>query len=115
MNIHNCHEFGRILAVLRRYRHSSDVVTSSQCAAARNLLGWSVRDLAQRARLSPTTVSEFETGRRQIHRATAQALRLVLEQAGITITPGETVDPHARNVAITLEDGTVVALTRSAE
>lgn len=50
---------------------------------ARNALRLGVRDLADLAGVSFTTVSRFETGKSGLQHATAEALRKALEEQGI--------------------------------
>ncbi|MGM0584455.1 MAG: helix-turn-helix transcriptional regulator [Pseudomonadota bacterium] len=58
-------------------------MTSAQVRAARGLLGWSVRQLAEAAGLHRNTVSNFETGRYGGGPETVAALRRALEEAGV--------------------------------
>ena len=54
-----------------------------QCRAARALLDWTQDDLAARAEVSRSTVRSFETGRHDLQRATAAAIRRALEAGGV--------------------------------
>lgn len=85
-------------------------LTPSQCAAARRLLGWRVSDLADKAHVSPTTVVDFERGKRQPVHNTIEALRRALTAGGVEIVPGKTVRAEARERAIELDDGSIVRL-----
>jgi DNA-binding LacI/PurR family transcriptional regulator len=51
-------------------------------------LGWGVRDLAERAELSPTTVSMVEAGKPHAD-ATAAAIVAAFAAHGVEITNGE--------------------------
>jgi len=53
---------------------------------ARAGLGLSVRDLAERARVSTNTVSRLEAGE-ELKPRTVEAIQLVLEDAGIEFIP----------------------------
>ena len=53
---------------------------------ARAGLGWGVRDLASKAKVSPQTVVRFESGE-QLREATAAKLSSVIERAGIQLIP----------------------------
>lgn len=57
--------------------------TPAQCRAARGLLGWSQRDLAERASLATTTVADIEIGKRKPHTATTAVLGYTFEAAGV--------------------------------
>jgi transcriptional regulator with XRE-family HTH domain len=59
------------------------VITSSQCRAARGLLGWNQEDLATRAGVSQVTVHQLEAGVTQPRRATLDVIRRAFENAGV--------------------------------
>lgn len=54
-----------------------------QVRMARAALGLGVRELAELAGVSFTTVNRFETGKSGLHLSTAQALRAALEARGV--------------------------------
>lgn len=58
-------------------------ITSAQLRAARALLAWSQKDLADAASVSVSTLAEFERELRIPHRPNLVALRLALEAAGV--------------------------------
>jgi len=58
-------------------------VTSAQLRAARGLLAWSVRDLAEAAGVHRNTVTNIETGKFAGDPATLDKLRAALEAAGV--------------------------------
>jgi transcriptional regulator with XRE-family HTH domain len=58
-------------------------VTSAQVRMARAALNWTVRDLAEAAKLHRNTISNFETGRYQGDEATLFAIETVLKRAGV--------------------------------
>lgn len=62
------------------------MVTSAQIRAARGLLDWTVRDLADRAKVHRNTVSRSETDATGPGHATA-AIRAALELAGVRFIP----------------------------
>lgn len=65
-------------------------MTPSQCLGARAMLGWSRKQLAEAARVSPATLADFEAGKRQPYERTLADVQAVLENAGITfIAEGE--------------------------
>lgn len=66
----------------------ASVLTPALCRAARGLLNWTVRDLAQKAEFSSATISRFENERQQPHRATLRHLQQVFEAGGVEFTNG---------------------------
>ena len=59
-------------------------ISPEQCKAARALIGWSRRDLAQASDVSDSALFSFEERRRSPHRRTANDIRRALETAGVT-------------------------------
>lgn len=59
------------------------VLSPAQCRAARAYLGWTVRDLTEKANASVSTIGDFERGDRVPTVRTLRALRLAFETAGI--------------------------------
>jgi transcriptional regulator with XRE-family HTH domain len=65
-------------------------MTPGQARAARALLKWGVRDVAERAKVTPNTVSRVEqedVGRRGPQPVTIDAIRRVYEAAGVEFIP----------------------------
>jgi transcriptional regulator with XRE-family HTH domain len=62
------------------------LVTSAQIRAARGLLDWTVRDLAERSGVHRDMVSKTETGAYAGAPATLEAIRRTLEYAGVEFT-----------------------------
>ena len=58
-------------------------VTPSQVRAARGLLGWTLRDLAEASGIHRNTINSFETGRYAGKPETLAAIRKALEKAGV--------------------------------
>lgn len=58
-------------------------MTSAQLRAARGLLNWTVRDLAEAASVHRNTVTNIETGKFKGDDATITAIRTALEAAGV--------------------------------
>ena len=58
-------------------------VTSAQIRAARGLLNWSVRELAERSGVHRNTITNFETGKSGGDASTLSAIRATLETAGV--------------------------------
>jgi transcriptional regulator with XRE-family HTH domain len=64
------------------------MITRVQIRMARAALGWGVRELAERAGLSPNTVSRFENGA-ATRVDTLGQMQDVLESAGIFFVPAD--------------------------
>ena len=58
-------------------------MSRNQCRAARALLDMTQVQLAKAAKVSPSTVTDFELGSRKVSRELVQTLRITLELAGI--------------------------------
>jgi len=58
-------------------------MSPEQCRAARAWLNWSQSTLAAKAKVSSSTIRDFEAGRRTPHTNNLTAIRLVLEDAGL--------------------------------
>lgn len=58
-------------------------MSPEQCRAARGWLGWSQQELAEKARVGISTICDFEAGRRQPIANNLDAMRRVLQAAGI--------------------------------
>lgn len=61
-------------------------ITASQCRMARAALQIGVRELAEKAKVSPSTVARFEAGE-ELRERTVDALKTALENAGIEFIP----------------------------
>jgi transcriptional regulator with XRE-family HTH domain len=64
------------------------MVTSAQLRAARALLNWSVRDLAERAGVHRNTISRIET-EETVGGHAISTLRQALEEAGVAFLDGD--------------------------
>ncbi len=64
-------------------------MTSAQLRAARGLLNWTVRDLAEKSGIHRNTVTNFETGKYAGDADTVAAMRRALEAAGVEFTNGK--------------------------
>ncbi len=58
-------------------------ISSEQSKAARALIGWSRRELAEASQVAERTLIDFERGARAPHRRTLTDLRRALEEAGV--------------------------------
>ncbi|WP_426960289.1 helix-turn-helix domain-containing protein [Muricoccus radiodurans] len=71
-------------------------MTAAQCRAARQLLGWSVNQLAQSVPCVWHTVYDFERGQVHPKPATARRLRTALETAGVEFLAESGEGPRVR-------------------
>ena len=58
-------------------------MTPAQVRMARNALRLGVRQLAEMAKVTPATVTRFETEKGGLQHSSAEAIRKVLEAAGV--------------------------------
>lgn len=63
-------------------------MSPEQSRAARGWLGWSQKDLAERAHVGLSTVKDFESGSRTPIANNLNALQRALEDEGIRLTKG---------------------------
>jgi len=59
------------------------IMTGAQCRAARALLDWSVRELADRSSVHRNTISSFESGKTHPNPSTIHVLAASLQTAGV--------------------------------
>ncbi len=72
-------------------------ISSEQSKAARALIGWSRRELAEASQVAERTLIDFERGARAPHRRTLTDLRRALEEAGVVfIDQNEESGPGVR-------------------
>lgn len=71
------------------------MVTNAQLRAARGLLNWTVRDLADKAGVHRNTVTRAETGETEHGHAVA-AVVAALEKAGVIFVDGNGEGPGVR-------------------
>jgi DNA-binding XRE family transcriptional regulator len=64
-------------------------MTNAQVRAARGLLNWTVRDLAEKAAVHRNTVTNIETERYAGDPETLNAIRRAFEKAGVEFTNGK--------------------------
>jgi transcriptional regulator with XRE-family HTH domain len=62
-----------------------------QTKAARALLGWNQQQLAQKANVAPSTIADFERGKRSPVTNNLEAIRAAFESAGVSLLPGGAV------------------------
>ena len=74
------------------------MLTPEQSRAARGWLNWSQEELAQRANVSLSTVRNFEKGRNVPIKNNLDAIRSVLEGAGISLLFDNGGKPHGITV-----------------
>lgn len=71
------------------------VILSSQCKAARAMLGWSRQDLAEAAKVAERTIVDFERGARAPYERTLIDVKHALENAGM-----EFIDENGGGVGV---------------
>lgn len=71
-------------------------MSPEQCRAARGWLGWSQQALADRAKVSVSTLKDFEGRRRRPIANNLDAIRRALEAAGIEFTNGDVPGVRSR-------------------
>jgi len=59
------------------------IITSKQCRAARELLGWKQTDLSDASGIGIATIADFERGSREPIKRTLKDIRRNFEEAGI--------------------------------
>ena len=64
-------------------------MSPEQCRVARAWLDWSQQDLAKRAKVSLSTVADFEKRRRTPILNNLVAMQAALEKAGVVFTNGD--------------------------
>ena len=62
-------------------------LSPAQCRAARGLLDWTQERLAEAAGISRSTVRDFESGRHELHRSTAELIVAAFGAAGAVLLP----------------------------
>jgi len=78
------------------------MLSPEQCRAARGWLGWSQEELSKRASVGLSTIKDFEGGKRSPMRNNLEAMRRVLEGAGIGLLFDEGGTPHG--ITATLQE-----------
>jgi len=58
-------------------------ITSNQCKAARDLLGWKQSDLSEKSSIGESTIADFERGAREPAVRTLRDIKGAFEDAGI--------------------------------
>jgi transcriptional regulator with XRE-family HTH domain len=71
-------------------------LTPAQCRAARGLLDWTQEELAEAAGVCRSTVRDFEKGRHDLSRSSADQVTAALEMAGIHLIPAGEMGPGVR-------------------
>jgi transcriptional regulator with XRE-family HTH domain len=73
-----------------------ELMTPTQCRAARALVSWTQQQLADAARVGVATLQNFETGTTTPRHATIEVLQRALGEAGVVfLDDGEMVDGGA--------------------
>ena len=80
-------------------------ISAEQCRAARGLLDWKQTELAGKARVSPSTVRDFEAGRHVPHPSNLAAIQQAFEAAGVDFFAGRSGVRLRRKIAKEGEHG----------
>jgi len=72
------------------------MITPAQCRAARGLISWSQRQLAEAAEVGYVTVQEFERGQTSPRTLTLRAIKQALETAGVLFVDENGAGPGVR-------------------
>lgn len=62
-------------------------ISAEQCRAGRQLLNWKAQDLADASGVTSRSISDFETGLRELRPVTMQSIVEAFETAGIEFLP----------------------------
>ncbi len=73
------------------------MLTPTQCKMARAALGWNVKELAQRARISANTVVRFENEKHEANASTLHVIKQAFEAAGVRFTEQGGVEPPGKS------------------
>lgn len=76
-------------------------ITPEQCRAARALLDWRQPQLAEASGVSPSTIRDFESGKRTPIANNLTAIRTALENAGVLF-----IDQNGNGPGVRLRDRT---------
>jgi transcriptional regulator with XRE-family HTH domain len=71
-------------------------LSPEQCRAARGLLDWTQEELAEMAKVSRSTIRDFENGRHSLHASTADQVVEALERGGAVLIPPGKAGPGVR-------------------
>ena len=72
------------------------MITPEQCRAARALLNWTQKNLADRSEVSDLTIRNFERRKSALKASTAKLLRMIFEAEGVVLIDPNGGGPGAR-------------------
>ncbi len=78
------------------------IISRAQCRAARAALGWSQSDLSAASDAGLSTVRGFENGGRHPTKNNLKAIRIALQEAGVTFLD---YDGHGRGIRVKSDSG----------
>jgi len=79
---------------------TDDYISTAQVRAARALLGWTQQELANRAKVAPSTIADFERGKRIPVSNNLDAIRAALESNGIAFDQvARWLDPNLQDLS----------------
>ena len=74
------------------------MLTPAQCRAARGLIDWSQRQLAEAAGVGVATIRLFEAGKGEQRRSTLTVIKNAFEAAGVEFTNGNQPGVRLRKI-----------------
>lgn len=75
------------------------MISSAQCRGARAMLNWSRQELAEAAKVSDRTITDFERGARQPYSRTLRDIKEAFEVAGI-----EFIEANGRGAGVRIRN-----------
>jgi transcriptional regulator with XRE-family HTH domain len=66
-----------------RFAKCIGMINAAQCRAARGLIGWNQKDLAQRAGVSAVAIHQLENESSSPRKSTLEVIRRAFEEAGV--------------------------------
>lgn len=74
-------------------------ITKEQCKAARALLNWNQRDLAEKVRVRTASISDFERGRTNPIKKNLEDIKNTFEEAGIKFQNNSDIGVSIKNIS----------------
>ena len=75
----------KIIYLRENILYQKAMITPAQCRAARGWLDWNQKDLAEKAKVSMSTIRDFESGKRSPIANNLEALRRAIDAAGVQL------------------------------
>jgi transcriptional regulator with XRE-family HTH domain len=77
---------------------AKNMITPAQCRAARAMLNWSRKELAEAAGVAERTIVDFERGARTPYERTLRDVAAALERGGVEFIPANGGGPGVREI-----------------